>query len=1018
MKQYACKGYGVQNAKESDTGLVIDLGLIGEGCARFGQDIPSLTALVDFETESRVRVKIIDKNSPRYEIPDDALPSTNSTIRKVDAKKRRYSFTYTKSPFTFAIKRISDGEVVFDSSVAGMDSLVYEDEYLELSTTLPKDADIYGLGEVVAAFRRDSRGTRQTMWNRDAATPVDENLYGSHPFHLEMRANGTAHGVFLRNSNGMDVIITPEKLTYKVIGGVIDLTVCLGPSPKDVINQYTEVIGRPLMPPAWSMGFHQSRYGYSNIDAVQKVVQTYRQENLPLDGVWIDIDYMDSFKDFSYDESRFPKAKVRALAADLAANNQNMVLIVDPGIPISPGYEPYETGMKNDVFIRTPTGKPIEGRVWPGQTYFPDFFNTNETWTFWKEELGKTRDDLGENVYPWIDMNEPSNFCNGACTKDGPAAADSVVESHQIIRRDDTGSQQVNLKYAINNAGRQAPLDEKTLAENAFHKNGLRFTDTHNLYGHMESKATYNSLLQLKPDQRPFILTRSTFAGTGAYAAHWTGDNWSQWNHLYFSVTGILSFGLFGIPFTGSDICGFNGNATEELCLRWHQLGALYPFSRNHNDIHSIDQEPYVWPKTVLPAARQALEIRYSLLPYYYTLFQKAHRTGQPLWQPLFFPYPEDRLTLKNDKQFMLGDAIMVSPALYQGQIQVKAYFPGNGRWFDFTSLQCVMERDNSTVKGTKEKDEDRINRYRFLKAVAGTDPIPMSIAGGHVIPTQNPKLTVAETRLQPVSLIIALDNEGNAQGEMYIDDGKSVNNVYQAQVKWELSIGQQLISHAAIQSPSSSSVQGGSGLNSLTAAQAQEFKTQLAHGDKIEKITILGLNFARLGGERTFDGPDTGIGGYPLLIPGRGVSQRPQGQSRYTTRPHRRDLANAEQRQTVFEKESSSEQGNRQTDSESDAAEQTSERVLYHGSKGSKEATEFSEGNTHIAKVAGLTELNINGSVVPLGDSLHGGLNGTQGQDPVTGMKWEVNQEAGSLTLSGLQMDLFNGWFINWKMQ
>ncbi|KAF9104188.1 hypothetical protein BGX27_010206 [Mortierella sp. AM989] len=994
MKQYACKGYGVQNVQESDTGFVIDLQLIGEGCARFGQDIPSLTALVDFETESRIRVKILDKNSPRYEIPIDALPSTSSTIRRVGAAKRRYTFTYNKSPFTFSIKRVLDGEVIFDSSVAGMDSLVFEDEYLELSTVVPQNADIYGLGEVTSGFRRDSRGTRQTMWNRDAATPVDENLYGSHPFHLEMRGNGTAHGVFMRNSNGMDVIITPQKLTYKAIGGIIDLTIFVGPSPKDVINQYTEVIGRPLMPPAWSMGFHQSRYGYKNIDAVEQVVKRFRQENLPLDGVWIDIDYMDSFKDFTYDEARFPKARIRALAENLAANNQNMVLIIDPGIPVLPGYEPYDIGMKNDVFIRTPTGKPVEGRVWPGQTYFPDFFNTNETWTFWKEELRKTREDIGENVYPWIDMNEPSNFCNGACTKDEPSAtADSVAESH-IVRRGDANALPINLKYIINNAGRQAPLDEKTLADNAFHKNGLRLTDTHNLYGHMESKATYDSLLKLKPDQRPFILTRSTFAGTGAYAAHWTGDNWSQWNHLHFSISGILSFGLFGIPFTGADICGFIGDTTEELCLRWHQLGALYPFSRNHNAINTIDQEPFIWPNTVLPAARKALEIRYSLLPYYYTLFQKSHKTGQPLWQPLFFQYPQDTLTLRNDKQFLLGDGVMVSPALYQGQIQVKAYFPGNGRWFDFTTLQCVMERDSSGVK-----DGDRVNRYQFLKARPDTDPIPMTIAGGHVIPTQNPKLTVAETRLQPVSLIVALDNEGNAQGEMYIDDGKSINNVYQATIAWELNLGQQLISHPALQSPSSQ----GSDLKGMTSAQAQEFKNQLAHGDKIEKIVILGLNFARFGGERTFDSPGTGVGGYPGAFTGRNVHLYTQGQPKSI---QRRDMGHSQ-----VEASGEFKRSIKQTVFESEVFEQSPEKASIHMDYGA------TGGNAHIAKVAALTSLNINGAVVPIGDSLHGGLNGAQGQDPTTGMAWEVNQDAGTLTLTGLQMDLFNGWFINWKM-
>jgi alpha-glucosidase (family GH31 glycosyl hydrolase) len=532
----------------------------GQGCSRFGQDIPNLTVHIDHETESRVRVKITDSDKKRYEIPAFALPDPESSARR-NVAKRDYAVKYNKSPFTFSVTRVSTGEVIFDSSVAGMDSLVYEDEYLEISSVLPDDANIYGLGEVVTAFRRDPRGTRQTMWARDAATPVDENLYGSHPFHLEMR-KGVAHGVFLRNSNGMDVIITPKKITYKAIGGILDFTIFLGPKPNDVIQQYTELVGRPHMPPAWSLGFHQSRYGYGNIGEVEEVVKRYRQENLPLDGVWIDIDYMDKFKDFTYDETRFPQVRIRQLASDLAAHNQSMVLIIDPGIPILPGYEPYDSGMREDIFIKTLTGKPIEGRVWPGQTYFPDFMNTNETWAYWERQLAKTRADIGDNVYPWIDMNEPANFCSGPCTKDSPGfnpALDNEVsanafltnspedrdkdiriasEIEHLARRQDAAAP-VNLKYAINNAGRQAPLDEKTLAENAVHKNGLRLTDTHNLYGHTEAMATHHSLLQLNPNQRPFILTRSSFSGTGTSFLSSTCcfNNFNIWSGLFDHVT-------------------------------------------------------------------------------------------------------------------------------------------------------------------------------------------------------------------------------------------------------------------------------------------------------------------------------------------------------------------------------------------------------------------------------------------------------------------------------------------------
>ncbi|KAF9414217.1 hypothetical protein BGZ94_000466 [Podila epigama] len=935
QKKHTCKGYVVTLATPTTTGFRIQLGLNGgkQGCSRFGEDIARLLVLVDFETESRIRVRIIDRDHDRYQIPSSSLPNPAESASKI-LEAMRYEFKYEKDPFTFRIIRKSTGEAVFETKVPAMDSLVYEDQYLEISTTLPDDANIYGLGEVVTSFRRDPRGTRQTMWARDAATPVDENLYGSHPFYLEMR-NGTAHGVFLRNSNGMDVVISPAKLTYKVIGGIFDFTFFLGPSPVDVINQYTELIGRPHMPPAWAMGFHQCRYGYENINQVEKVLQRYREEDLPLDGVWIDIDYMENYKDFTFDELRFPTTRMQRLADILAATNQSIVLIVDPGIPVLPGYEPYDSGMEQDVFIKNLAGKPIEGRVWPGQTYFPDFFNTNETWAWWERHLRETKNILGTNVYPWIDMNEPSNFCNGECTKDQQRVQE------EPLKKD---AEKVNLRYAINNGGRQAPLNEKTLAEDAKHKNGLRMYDTHNLYGHMEAKATYQAMVNILPNTRPFILSRSTFPGTGAYAAHWTGDNWSEWSHLYFSIPGTLSFGLFGIPFTGADICGFIGNTTEELCLRWHQLGALYPFARNHNVIGANPQEPFVWPTSVLPAARQALNIRYSLLSYFYTLFDRAHHKGTPVWQPLFFRYSDDPLTLKIDHQFLLGDGLMVSPALYKGQIQVKAYFPGRGRWFDFWTHKCLVEDD--TQRFNVNEPEDRSHRYKYLPATIDTDPVPISIAGGHIIPIQVPRLTVAETRLQPVSLVIALDETGYAKGQVYVDDGRSIINKDSARITWELFGGEKLVSSAVITKDPS-------------APQGQNFLNRLNHGDQIEKITILGLNFARTGGEVDSD--------------------------------------------DVFGSDSNAAKAARCRSKE---AEVHNTQLLHSqhpmSSLGSNCAQQQPNQPGKVKKILALT---VNGEMVPMSDGHHGGPKG------------QVDEDVGSLTLHGLKMSLFSDWFIEWRL-
>ncbi|KAG0344478.1 hypothetical protein BG004_004450 [Podila humilis] len=977
----------------------VELDLIGgtQGCSRYGEDIPRLKALIDFETKSRIRVRILDRDRARYQVPEAALPNPQDSSAKA-LGSLDYDFKYAENPFTFSIIRRSTGQAVFETNVPSMDSLVYENEYLEISTRLPEDANIYGLGEVVSGFRRDTRGTRQTMWARDAATPVGENVYGSHPFYLEMR-DGVAHGVFLRNSNGMDVVISPSKLTYKVIGGVFDFTVFLGPSPANVIDQYTELIGRPQMPPAWAMGFHQCRYGYKNIDEVETVAQTYKKEDLPLDGVWIDIDYMDQYRDFTFDELRFPEPRVKNLANNLAANNQSMVLIVDPGIPIVPGYEPYDSGMTLDVFVKNQAGKPIEGRVWPGQTYFPDFFNTNETWSWWESHLKETRDKIGTNVFPWIDMNEPSNFCNGQCTKGQQNGAGQEQDQKQPGPNKNDGNS-LQLKYMINNAGRQAPLDEKTVHEDAVHKNGLRMYDTHNLYGHMESKATHKAMVNLLPNVRPFILSRSTFPGTGSYAAHWTGDNWSDWTHLYFSIPGILSFGLFGIPFTGADICGFIGNTNEELCLRWHQLGALYPFARNHNTLGASPQEAWVWPNTVLPAARQALRIRYSLLPYYYTLFDRASRIGTPVWQPLFFQYSDDPVALKIEHQFLLGDAVMVSPALYRGQIQVKAYFPGNGRWFDLWTHECLIEHESHGKEGKVNGaggdggagvNDDRAHRYRFLPAKAEGDPIPMSIAGGHIIPIQAPRLTVAATRAQPVSLVIALDNLGNAKGEVYVDDGESMVNADSARVTWELVGGEKLVSSVALQLD--------------PGVQGQSFHDRVGHSGEIEKITILGLNFARAGGE---------TGAKSVFHTWHSNNNNNNNNNKNINKANK---ANNNNKKKMMMAKCNKQEGSLKNGGNGHS--KCLQTVLSQ-----EEQNEDIPGAATAAVVAGVASaavgkknmflnLNVNGQNIPVA-----GDQGRKGRDDVLGYEWEVNQHLGSLSLTGLKINMFSDWFIEWKLK
>jgi alpha-glucosidase (family GH31 glycosyl hydrolase) len=339
-------------------------------------------------------------------VPEFAFPRPKDRISLEN--ERLYDFVFLDNDFGFKIIRISDGEAIFDTSVSPLNSmahpLIFKDNYLEISTRIPNNANIYGLGESVAPFRRNSAYTRQTMWTRDDANPENKNVYGVHPFHLEMR-NGKAHGVFLLNSNGMDVIIEQNALTYKVLGGILDFYIFLGPNPNDVISQYYAVIGKPPLPPLWAFGFHHCRYGYQNIAEVKEVVRKYNESGLYLETMWTDIDYMDNYKDFTFDPIAFPLKEMNDFISELHERGQKYVLIIDPAIKVENDYKPYVEGLMDDIFVKSADNSIFLGKVWPGLTVFPDFYNpkTQQYWTKWITEfLGMLNlDGL------WIDMNEP-----------------------------------------------------------------------------------------------------------------------------------------------------------------------------------------------------------------------------------------------------------------------------------------------------------------------------------------------------------------------------------------------------------------------------------------------------------------------------------------------------------------------------------------------------------------------------------------------------------------------------------
>ncbi|KAG2177631.1 hypothetical protein INT44_008145, partial [Umbelopsis vinacea] len=775
-KKRRCNGYQVTGAAFDSNKIHLAVSLLdSSGCGHYGADIRNLKVTISFETDAQLHIKLADEDHDRYEIPNRFVPTGEQFEEWQSANSianSKFKFSYRTNPFTFSVQRKDNNETIFDTNVAGMDALVYEQQYLEISTVIPMHSRIYGLGEVVhRTLERDKRNTWQTLWARDAASPVDENVYGSHPFYVGLQ-DGLAHGVFLRNSNGMDIVMSGGKLVYKGTRLLIETkqqsleafwiftSLVTGPTPDDVIDQYTAMVGRPAMPPKWALGFHHSRYGFESIDAVRKVVEKYREHAIPLDTIWLDIDYMDKQKDFTYDPEKFPVSKVNELVKDLHEQNQKIVAIIDPGIKVERGYPAYETGIQRDVFIKNKNGRYAVGKVWPGYTVFPDF-HSDETQHWWKNTIEAWLKQVPLDGL-WIDMNEVASWCKGECSKSELKDVLKLLPPSSPNRPGSAAGTYDNVQdpfYRIRNFGNsREPLDVNTMAVDAIHSDGMLEYDVHNMYGHIEAIATRKAMLEIRPNERPFILTRSTFSGSGAHAAHWLGDNWSTWESLLHSVSGTMSFQLFGIPLVGPDICGFNGNTDEELCLRWMQLGAFYPFARNHNAIGYIDQEPYLW-ESVRNASRAALSIRYTLLPYLYTQFQASSQSGRPVWRPLFFDFPNDQIAVRIDRQFLVGNAILVSPVLDPQTIFVHGYFPA-GRWYDWYTHEKVVDSD----KGL------------YMKLEAPLNKIPVHVRGGSVVPTQAPYTTVHETSQGPMSVLIALDESNLAKGVIYHDDGKSID--------------------------------------------------------------------------------------------------------------------------------------------------------------------------------------------------------------------------------------------------
>lgn len=851
----------VGSIRELPGRLEAELYLAGEGCQSHSAAVPRLRFLVDHETATRLHVVIQDVEGKRYQVPEDILPRPVADMGQ-DATRfsseLAFDFVSDDRPFGFRVLRRLTGEVLFDTSDT---DLVFDRQFLRLKTWLPKDPNIYGLGEHTDSFRLPTRDYKRTFWARDAGgVPHRSNLYGSHPLYVDHRLSGT-HGVFLVNSNGMDIVLNQDSqrdqnyLEYRAIGGIFDFYFLAGPTPTDVSTQYAEVVGKPAMVPYWSLGFHQCKYGYQDWFEVAEVVHNYSAAGIPLETIWTDIDYMDHRRIFTLDGDRFPVEKMQDLTAWLRRRNQHYILMIDPAVAHY-DYHAFNRGMEMGVFMSHKDGSPFRGVVWPGVTVFPDWWHPNAS-GYWAEMFDKTfNPDTGVDIDGvWIDMNEPASFCRFPCNDPEKAARDQHMppapppvrtpprkipgfpngndkatrdrfaaphpdRNHQKpltgpnqphgegtirVEIDHEGDDLLRPPYRIDNHVPTHELSDKTVYTDLQHANGQWTYDTHNLYGMLMGMATQTAMLSRRPNMRPFIITRSTFAGSGRYTGKWLGDNVSKWDHYRVQIAGMLNFAsLFQIPMVGSDVCGFLGTSNEKLCARWATLGAFNPFYRNHADDRSPHQEFYLWP-TVTRAAKYAIDIRYRLLDYLYTALSRQSIYGTPALSPLWFMYPQDQNTFPIDLQFFYGDCILVAPVT-DDSTRVRVYLPDD-QFYEFDTGKPVRGR----------------GEWIDLPNVP-YDRIPLYVRGGCTLPLRaEGAMTTAELREKGFEIMVAPGLDGEARGSLYMDDGETLDGgESRVHVDFEFSADEGLTTR--VMSPLSAKVM------SLEAA-----------GIRIEKITVLG---------------------------------------------------------------------------------------------------------------------------------------------------------------------------------
>ncbi len=625
--------------------------------------------------------------------------------------------------------------------------------------TLSEQAAVYGLGEMPRGINK--RGWHYIANNTDESRHSEDKLsfYGAHNFLL-VRDGSTCFGLFVDFPGKVYYDIGYSRhdlLSFHTETPDYDLYLLSGGNENAICREFRTLIGRSYIPPRWAFGLAQSRWGYKTEEDVREVARQYKEHDLPLDMICMDIEYMQDYADFTVNKERFPD--LTKLSADLKAQGIRLVPIIDAGVRVDPNDSTCTEGLEKGYFCKKADGTPFVAAVWPGKAYFADFLRPEVR--EWFGHKYKALTDCGIEGF-WNDMNEPSLFYS-------PERLRAFLDDMAALREKDNIEQEEFFPRVVGGAMglMNSPADYASFYHEADGRK-VRHDQVHNLYGGSMTRAAGEAFADLRPGQRTLLYSRSSFIGSHRYGGIWLGDNNSSWAQLLANIQMMPSVQMCGFLYSGADLCGFSCDTTPDLALRWLEFGLLTPLMRNHSAVGTRMQEYYRFPE-VLPAVRNMIRLRYALLPYLYSEFMKAALENTSYFRPLAFDYPDDPDAREVEDQLLLGEGLMAAPVYVQNAHGRHVYLPEPMK---LLRLRAVDDYDEEILPAG----------HHYIRCAL--DEMLLFLRPGHIIPVAQPANNTAELDDASLTLWNFLPNGESAEYRMYRDDG--VTTEYEKKEHWK----------------------------------------------------------------------------------------------------------------------------------------------------------------------------------------------------------------------------------------